>query len=580
MSGLIIYKTLRVKPMNLKTLTILIFTGLLLQSCHYQTPKDNTNTPNIILIMTDDVGLEHWGCYSGTIPTPNIDKVAKQGMVFTNAYSPSSACTPSRYSTMTGQFPGRCSHEEFTSENIDNQPYTITWNTPINENNQTLHKVLNKGGYYTGFVGKFHLGELEFDKHKNKLFPIIPENINPDTQECDSLLNIYQHLVANEVKRLTGANFVASALWENSEELPVKAIRKHNLEWITQGGIEFLESIPKDKPFFLNLNTTTLHGPNIYEDLKSGAHFSPQGRLNNPYKYQPSRKSIFNRLDSLGIKHGTAEKDYINHYNAGIIYMDDQIGAIMQKLDDLKLTDNTIVIITADHNIEPAKSTVYNKGVHVPFIVRWPKNIKANSSCDENISFVDFIPTFAEIADVKLDSNIQIDGFSFAPVFNGNKLKKRDFLYFEEGYTRAVSDGNFKYIAMRFPKDIINKLKSGEQKLITHMGKGKFAHSYIAQEYYPGYFDADQLYDLKNDPYEQNNLAYDTTYTKQLTYLKAGLQKYLDSFNYPFDLNDTLYFNLPEYKTASLKVKQLGANSIPWWNRNLVYPPKNTTFVR
>ncbi len=544
----------------------------------------NKQKPNIVLIMTDDVGFEHWSCYDGfknwsnyggSVPTPNIDKLAKQGMMFTNAYAVSAACTPSRYSIMTGQFPGRSEHDEFTSENPKSSPYNIKWNTHITENNLTLHKVLSKGGYYTGFVGKFHIGGLEFDKSEKHGFVKIQEDIDPDSNEADRLLSNYQKLISKEIQRLTGADFVGSALWENSEELPVKAVRKHNLEWITKGGVEFLESIPKDKPFFLNFNTTTLHGPHLYENVFEDARFTPEGRMKDPFKYHPSRKTILKRLDSLNIKHGEKVEDHINHYNAGILYMDDQIGALMKKLEDLNLTDNTIVILTADHNTEPAKSTVYNKGVHVPFLLKWPEKVKSGSTCSDLISFVDFLPTFAEIGNVKLENDAQIDGFSFAPILKSKKNISRKFLYFEEGYTRAVSNGDFKLISMRFPKNVINDLITGKHDVITHLGSEVFAHAYISQEYYPGYFDADQLYDLKNDPYEQLNLANNPKYSEQFNLLQEELQKYLNKFDYPFDLSDTDYATLPEYIKATQKVKSRGSDFIWWWNRKLDYPPQN-----
>jgi len=555
---------------------LLTFLGMMSSSCHQKNGNDSTKEnqkPNIVLIMTDDVGLEHWSCYGGSIPTPNIDKLAAQGMLFTNAYAASAACTPSRYSINTGKFPGKCESEEFISENPKNEPYNITWNTPITENDLTINKVLSKAGYYTGFVGKFHIGSLHFTKEK--MFPEIPENTNPDSKEADSLLTIYQSLISKEIKRLTGADFVGSALWENSEELPIKDIRKHNLEWITQGGVEFLETLPNDKPFFLNFNTTTLHGPDLYKSLHGNAHFTAEGRLAEPFKYQPNRQEIYNRLDSLDVDHGEHLPDYINHYNAGVIYMDDQVGALMRKLEELGISDNTLVIVTADHNIEPAKSTTYNKGVHVPFVVKWPTKVKAGSTTNELISFVDFLPTFAEIGNVEIAENSDIDGLSFVSVLNDGKVEGREFLYFEEGYTRAVSNGDFKLITMRFPESVMDNLNSGKQDVITHFGSKVFSHAYITQEYYPSYFEANQLYDLKNDPYEQVNLANNPKYASQFKLLKGELQHYLNRFDYPFDLNDIAYEKLPSYKKAVQKVKNRGSAFIPWWNRTLDFPPKH-----
>ncbi len=525
--------------------------------------------------MTDDVGFEHWSCYQGNVPTPNIDQVAREGMRFNQAYTTSAACTPSRFSIMTGQFPGRCSDEKFIKENSPEEPYTITWNTPITINNLTLHELLNQAGYFTGFVGKFHIGQLDFDKHEtNSNFPSIPDDLSPESSQADSFLALYQSLISKEVKQLTGANYVASVLWENSEEVPLNMVRNHNLEWITSGGIDFLENIPEDQPFFLHFNTTCLHGPNHYDNLKADARYTPEGKKEKSYQFHPERESIFNRLDSLGIAHGSEVPDHINHYNAGILYMDDQIGAILRKLDELEHSENTLLIITADHNIEPGKSTVYNKGVHVPFIVKWPGNIQAGSTSNELISFVDFLPTFADVAGADLPREPVFDGISFLPALKGRKLNEREFIYFEEGYTRGITDGEIKYIAMRFPEHILYQLENGEKQAITHLGSELHGFGYIAQEYHPGYFDADQLYDLRIDPYEQINLSGDPDYGLEKIRMKAALDEILAEFDHPFDLEDTSFESMPEYAKAAQTVKERGTDFIPWWNRTLEYPPK------
>lgn len=557
-------------------LAILLLAMVGLSACASREGVQNTgdSRPNIVLIMADDVTFSHWGCYGGSVPTPNIDKIAEQGMLFTRAFTPSAACTPSRFSVMTGQYPGRCIDPGFLAETPRGRPYSIGWNTPITEENLTLHEVLKQAGYYTGYVGKFHIGSLDFDKPEhNPDIPVIPPELSPDSMEADSLLAAYQRVIADRVRQLTGADFTASVLWENSDELPLPAVRKHNLEWITRGGMEFLNSTTSGQPFFLHFNTTALHGPNHYDNLKTEARFSPEGRLAEPYQYHPPRNAIFARLDSLGIARGDTLPDYINHYNAGILYLDDQVGILMNRLEEMGLAENTLVILTADHNIEPGKSTIYDRGVNVPFLLKWPEKAKAGSRCSEMVSFVDFLPTFARLAGVETEGGVRHDGIDFSPVLEGKPLGGREFLYFEEGYTRGVRDDRFKYIAMRFPQEITAKLQSGEQKAITHMGRELHGFGYIAQEYHPGYFDADQLYDLEQGPYEQKNLAHDPAYADQLQRCREALQAHLAGFRHPFPLADTAYTNLPEYRQAIQNVKERGTAFIPWWNRKLDYPP-------
>ena len=114
-----------------------------LYGCGDHSPESpRPERPNIVLIVCDDVALNNLGCYGGKIPTPNIDKIASQGMIFNHAFSNSSSCTPSRFSILTGQYPGRCKDSVFLAENPKDQPYAVAWNTMITNDSHTLHKAL------------------------------------------------------------------------------------------------------------------------------------------------------------------------------------------------------------------------------------------------------------------------------------------------------------------------------------------------------------------------------------------------------------------------------------------------------
>lgn len=549
---------------------LVLCTGLL--GC---TKASKAPPPNIVLIMADDADFQHWGCYGGHLPTPGIDRLAEEGMLFDRVYTTAAACTPSRYSLMTGKYPGRCQHPDFITQNPSGQPYTVAWNTPIREADTTLHEVLGAAGYFTGYVGKFHIGSLDFDlREHNTAIPDFPPGLELDSPQADRLLGQYQEVLQEQVKALTGADFASSILWENSEELPVPALRHHHLEWILQGGLRFLETARgQGQPFFLHFNTTALHGPNHYADLKEAAHFSPEGRLDTANIPMPERAAYFRQLDSLGVEHGAEVPDHVNHYNAGILYLDAQIQALLEALDAKGMTEQTVVILTADHNIEPGKSTVYEKGLRVPFVLRWPGQVAPGSRNNTRISFVDLLPTLASLSG-QLPTPIETDGLDFSKALLGEQPEhQRPYIYAEEGYTRALSDGRWKYIAMRFPDTLIERLKKGSQTEITHLGKPIHAFGYIAQAYHPGYFAADQLYDLAADPYEQNNLADNPAYTDTLRHMQAALQARVNTFGYPFDLGDTAFVQLPAYQAAAAAVRKRGPGFIPWWNRALDYPP-------
>jgi arylsulfatase A-like enzyme len=528
--------------------------------------------PNIVLIMADDVAPLHLSCYGGKVPTPNIDKLAGEGMKFTKAYATASACTPSRYSIITGQYAGRCSEPEFIENNPVGQPYKIAWDTPIGKRNQTLHEILKEAGYYTGYVGKFHIGPLSYDNHEdNPDIPYIDPEININSKKADSLLAIYQDIISKKVKELTGCDYAASIQYENPEGIPVEAVSRHHVEYTTKGAMEFLSKAEeKENPFFLHVNITPLHGPNHIDDLRSDATFSPGGRLEEPYQYHPQRKTIFERLDKEGIPYEDVP-DHVKHYHTGIPYMDDHVGIVLNKLKDMGVKENTLVIYTADHGTEPGKSSCYEQGIKVPFIVRWPQKVKQGTTSGQMIQFVDFLPTFAAIAGTELSSGIIVDGKNILPVFEGKEIQ-RDYLFSEMGYLRAVYNKKYKYIAMRFPKDEIDRLRSGELSSLSHMGNDINGFAGIVASYYPGYFDADELYDLENDPYEQNNLAHDPEYADVLKNMQKALKEKLKSFKHPYPLDDTDYAEMPAYNESVEAIKKKGI-TVYWWNRDIDFPP-------
>ncbi len=127
---------------------------------------------------------------------------------------------------------------------------------------------------------------------------------------------------------------------------------------------------------------------------------------------------------------------------------------------------------------------------------------------------------------------------------------------------------------MRFPTDVSEKIRNKELKVITHFGNKLKAHALIAQEYHPGYFNSDQLYDLTTDPYEQKNQINNPEFASQLHSLKEAMQNYLSTFNHPFDLADTAFASLPGYISAVETTKLNGTDYVPWWNRKLDFPPK------
>jgi arylsulfatase A-like enzyme len=546
---------------------------LILKGCVGNEPTFPGSRPNIVLIVLDDVAHEQFSMYGGKVPTPHIDALASRGMAFERAFTPSAACTPSRFALLTGRFPGSCVHPEFLDTQKKDEPYSIAWNSPVSETDQTLHKALGREGYFTGYVGKFHIGELSYEYHEhNPLIPAISLDAELESELTDSLLTVHQTVVAQRVKELTGANYAASIQWANPETYPVNRLRTHHVEWITEGALDFLKDCSDGTPFFLHINTTTLHGPHHGEGLERDPYYTPEGRQEEMKSYREYRSEIVPRLAEHGLDMDETVEDHRRHYRAGILLMDDQVGQILQKLHDLNFSENTLVILAADHNLEPGKSTTYDRGTRVPFILRWPGMLPAGKRSMDLVSFTDLLPTFLELAGSDR-SYSDLHGTSILPALKVPGSMEERSIYLEEGYTRAVRKDGFKYIATRFPSSVWDRILSGEFEAITHMGVPYQAHSYIAMEYHPGYFDPDQLYDLENDPFEQHNLASDPAFQGVLLEMKEELKRYLDLFDHPFDLSDTTLFSSRAYKQAAGESLSRGTGFIPWWNRQLDYPP-------
>jgi len=197
--------------------------------------------------MPDDTDFVWLHCYGGRTPTPNIDRIAEEGTRFDQMYCSASACTPSRYTYLTGHYAGRCPDPHFLAENPPDEPYSVAWNTVLNETMPSLARTLHAHGYRTGIAGKWHVGRprRELD------LPELHEDDDPDDPEADAKLHLYQARLQEEVRTSGGFDYAASIVWGNNESFPVAKLREHNLEWITQGALDFLDSCSPDEPFFL-----------------------------------------------------------------------------------------------------------------------------------------------------------------------------------------------------------------------------------------------------------------------------------------------------------------------------------------
>jgi arylsulfatase A-like enzyme len=528
--------------------------------------KEYGEIPNFIVIYTDEMQFSDLGCYGGAIPTPNFDSLASEGILFSNAYTTASMCTPSRYSIITGQFPGRCSAPSFAQENPADQPCNIAWNSWITADKKTLPRVLSENGFVTGMAGKWHIGRVP---EETVLPEFLPDEAldNPETEaKLVEQQAVYQELV----QRLGGFDEAASVVWGNYDGHRLKALNFHNFPWMVKGALTFIEKHSEgDKPFFLYFAPTAVHGPNHVADLLKDVSYTPGGRDTTLPGLKIDIPALQEQLSQVDPK--------TRHRYAGMAQTDHAVGLIRKKLAESGLADNTVIIYMADHNIEPGKATSYEKGIHVPMIIYWPGRTSGSTS-KALVQNTDIYPTILEAAGIELPDDHMLDGVSMLPIISDPDQSTRDFIFSENGYTRSVSDGTYKYIALRYPETLISKMESGDIDYVpSYVKVWPQAHSAIAMNGFPCYFDQDQLYNLTDDPYEQENLYNTMLDSEELKVLKAALEAHLESFDHPFDLTQIPFLETEEYRKLTEKNLEFDLLSIPWLSRDhgfISWPPE------
>jgi arylsulfatase A-like enzyme len=403
--------------------------------------------PNIIWIMADDLGYGDIGCYGQkSIKTPNIDRMAAQGIRFTQAYAGSPVCAPTRCSLMTGKHTGHTTIRGNISPAI-----------PLKPDDVTVAEILKSAGYKTACFGKWGLG-LENSTG------------TPTKKGFDEFFGYINQTLAH--------NYYPEKLWHNDKEVTIDEnlngkkgayshdlFAKHAYDYITTHCTKY-----SSQPFFLYLALTLPHANNeLGNATGNGMEVPDYGRYTN----QPWA-------------------DQEKGYAAMITRLDECVGKVIDELKTLGLDDNTIVFFTGDNGaggideggydpeffnssgpLRGIKRDVYEGGIREPMIARWPGHIKAGTTSDQVWAFWDFLPTAAEIAGAKAPAGI--DGISMLPAMLGEPQQNHEYLYWEfpeKGiYSQAVRMGYWKAVRNDVDKPIeLYNLKNdlGETKNIAN----------------------------------------------------------------------------------------------------------------
>ena len=416
--------------------------------------------PNILLFLVDDFGARDLGCYGSSFyETPAIDHLAAEGQRYTQAYAAHPRCVPSRYGLFTGRFPAR--------DGCPGNTYNIAPET------YTLAEALKDGGYATFFAGKWHLSKK-------------PEEL-PNAQGFD----------INVAGGAAGAPRSYFAPYNKSKNPHHKAALIQGLDDAKEGEyltdrltdetVLFLRNHAasgSDKPFFAVLAHYAVHTPLEAKD-KDAQYFER--------KLGPQDKEEFILRD------GSTKLEQENAvYAAMIRSTDESLARLLKTLDELKLSDNTLIILTSDHGglsnrgasstrplatsnlpLRAGKGHLYEGGIRVPFIVRWPGVVSAGASCDAIVTGTDLYATCLAAAGLEPEPNHHIDSVSIMPAIQGEAFERGAILW-HSPRPRTSSTGDTASSALRL----------GKHKII------KFYYPSVRYE----------LYDLLNDPEENENL--------------------------------------------------------------------------
>ena len=418
-----------------------IYTSLALVSCGGNINKEK-QPPNIVFILADDLGYGDLSCYGQKkFSTPNIDRLAREGMLFTQHYTGCTVSAPSRSCLMTGLHTG---HTPIRG-NKECEPEG-QW--PLPAGSLTLAEMLKAHGYTTGAFGKWGLGYIDTEG-------------DPNAQGFDDFYGYNCQRLAH--------NYYPDHLWHNHERILLHEndsgkTGAYSCDLIQKAALDFLE-LNKTKPFFLFYPTTIPHAELIAKEEYMSQF---RGKYDPEKHYEGIDKGTSFRLGPYG-----SQPESHAAFAALIKQLDDYTGEILQKLHELGLEKNTIVLFASDNGphmeggadpdyfdsngpLRGYKRDLYEGGIRTPLLVRWPGKIKAGSASYHISAFWDIMPTFAEISGAHMPENT--DGISFLPVLLGKKQKKHEYLYWEfheQGGKAAVRMGDWK--AVRLNIDQVNQ---------------------------------------------------------------------------------------------------------------------------
>jgi len=466
--------------------------------------------PNVVVFMTDDQSWDSLGFMGGKVHTPRLDRLAREGLFLTDFNVTSTVCSPSRYSFLTGRFAGRCEGERFLAEHPPGDQTQVENIGELEPDRWNIAKVLQREGYTTGFVGKCHVVRHDWlvvgnGQGRASALESYPPDADPRDPEINARMRRNHEKWAYEIRKY-GFDYADGVYAANLKELQCEALNVHNLDWTIAKAFKFLEA-NRERPFFLYFATTLHHGPAPWNNrfsLKADPRMTGEGFVKEGFNVLPSREDVLRRNRAAGFK----DRD------AYALWLDDGVGALLDKIDSLGLAEDTLFIFVPDHgSYRHGKATLYDYGMRVPMLLRWKGTIRPGSRYDGLVANIDLAPTLMDVCGVTPPADYRYDGISFKRVLFGDQRPIRQSLFAELGHARAIKTRDWKYIAIRYPEDIQKRIDAG--RLFNGFKGEKLKRPYLTRNGHlghyaaaknPNYFQPDQLYDLRADPEENHNL--------------------------------------------------------------------------
>lgn len=403
---------------------------------------DPRRRPNIIYILTDDLGYGDLGCYGQKIiRTPRLDGMAAQGMRFTDHYSGSTVCAPSRCVLMTGKHTGHSSvvnNAEIDRRTVEMGDKGAAGQQPLKEGEVTLARLAKRAGYRTACIGKWGMGSRKSTGDPNKV-------------GFDHFFGYYDQRDSHY--------FYIDWLWRNGDPVELKDNPRKKNQY--SHDLLFAESVKwirqqKDRPFFLYLSFTIPHAELIapedsmkqYEGVEER---KPWGNIKAAYRIERRQWGLYNACEK---PHQT--------FAAMVSRLDRDVGRLVDLLKELGIDRNTIVMFSSDNGphyeggadprffksagpLRGAKRSLHEGGIRVPFIARQPGKIKAGTVSSHPSAFWDVMPALCDL--MKVDAPADTDGISFLPTLYGRgKQKEHDYLYWQYAGGQAVRRGKWKLV--------------------------------------------------------------------------------------------------------------------------------------